>query len=128
MQRRLPNMRPDYLVQQREIKEKKLAEATEYDQKMKLIGINANWSEKNQKFQVQNAKRRNEQRMRSEIENTYEEIKMRRKVRLQELYVLEMDMYEKELAAKGLSIVKERYKYKIKILFLSVIILLYYFS
>ena len=108
MQRRLPNMRPDYLVQQREIKEKKLAEATEYDQKMKLIGINANWSEKNQKFQVQNAKRRNEQRMRSEIENTYEEIKMRRKVRLQELYVLEMDMYEKELAAKGLSIVKER--------------------
>ena len=75
---------------------------------MKLIGINANWSEKNQKFQVQNAKRRNEQRMRSEIENTYEEIKMRRRVRLRELYILEMDMYEKELAEKGLSIVKER--------------------
>ena len=108
MQRRLPGMRPDYLVQQREIQERKLAEATEYDQKMKLIGINANWSEKNQKFQVQNAKRRNEQRMRSEIENTYEEIKMRRRVRLRELYILEMDMYEKELAEKGLSIVKER--------------------
>ena len=108
MQRRLPGMRPDYLVQQREIQERKLAEATEYDQKMKLIGINANWSEKNQKFQVQNAKRRNEQRMRSEIENTYEEIKMRRRVRLRELYIIEMDMYEKELAAKGLSIVKER--------------------
>ena len=108
MQRRLPGMRPDYLVQQREIQERKLAEANEYDQKMKLIGINANWSEKNQKFQVQNAKRRNEQRMRNEIENTYEEIKMRRRVRLRELYVLEMDMYEKELASKGLSIVKER--------------------
>ena len=108
MQRRLPGMRPDYLVQQREIQERKLAEATEYDQKMKLIGINANWSEKNQKFQVQNAKRRNEQRMRSEIENTYEEIKMRRRVRLRELYIIEMDMYEKELASKGLSIVKER--------------------
>jgi len=108
MQRRLPGMRPDYLVQQREIQERKLAEATEYDQKMKLIGINANWSEKNQKFQVQNAKRRNEQRMRNEIENTYEEIKMRRRVRLRELYIIEMDMYEKELAAKGLSIVKER--------------------
>ena len=108
MQRRLPGMRPDYLVQQREIQERKLAEATEYDQKMKLIGINANWSEKNQKFQVQNAKRRNEQRMRNEIENTYDEIKMRRKVRLQELYVIEMEMYEKELAQKGLSIVKER--------------------
>ena len=108
MQRRLPGMRPDYLVQQREIQERKLAEATEYDQKMKLIGINANWSEKNQKFQVQNAKRRNEQRMRSEIENTYEEIKMRRKVRLRELYIIEMEMYEKELAQKGLSIVKER--------------------
>lgn len=108
MQRRLPGMRPDYLVQQRELQERKLAEATEYDQKMKLIGINANWSEKNQKFQVQNAKRRNEQRMRNEIENTYEEIKMRRRVRLRELYIIEMDMYEKELAAKGLSIVKER--------------------
>ena len=108
MQRRLPGMRPDYLIQQREIAQKKLADATAYDQKLKLIGINANWSEKNQKFQVQNAKRRNEQRMRNEIENTYEEIKMRRRVRLRELYVLEMDMYEKELAAKGLSIVKER--------------------
>ena len=108
MQRRLPGMRPDYLIQQREIQEKKIADATEYDQKMKIIGINTTWSEKNQKFQVQNAKRRNEQRMRNEIENTYEEIKMRRRVRLQELYVLEMDMYEKELAAKGLSIVKER--------------------
>ena len=108
MKRRLPEMRPDYLEKQREIQERKLAEATEYDQKMKLIGINANWSEKNQKFQVQNAKRRNEQRMRNEIENTYEEIKMRRRVRLRELYIIEMDMYEKELAAKGLSIVKER--------------------
>ena len=108
MQRRLVGVRPDYLVHQREIQERKLADATEYDTKMKLIGINANWSEKNQKFQVQNAKRRNEQRMRNEIENTYEEIKMRRRVRLRELYVLEMDMYEKELAAKGLSIVKER--------------------
>ena len=108
MQRRLPGMRPDYLIQQREIQEKKIADATEYDQKMKIIGINTTWSEKNQKFQVQNAKRRNEQRMRSEIENTYEEIKMRRRVRLQELYEIEMDMYEKELAQKGLSIIKER--------------------
>ena len=108
MQRRLPGMRPDYLVQQREIQERKLAEATEYDQKMKLIGINANWSEKNQKFQVQNAKRRNEQRMRNEIENTKKKKKMRRRVRLRELYIIEMEMYEKELAQKGLSIVKER--------------------
>ena len=108
MQRRLPGMRPDYLVQQREIQERKIADATEYDQKMKLIGINTTWSEKNQKFQVQNAKRRNEQRMRNEIENTYEEIKMRRRVRLRELYIIEMEMYEKELAQKGLSIVKER--------------------
>ena len=108
MQRRLKGMRPDYLIQQREIAQKKLADATAYDQRMKLIGINADWSEKNQKFQIQNAKKRNEQRMRSEIQNTYEEIKMRRRVRLQELYEIEMDMYEKKLAQKGLSIVKER--------------------
>ncbi len=46
--------------------------------------------------------------MRNEIQNTYEEIKMRRRVRLQELYEIEMEMYEKELAQKGLSIIKER--------------------
>ena len=61
MKRRLPGMRPDYLIQQREIQERKIADATEYDQKMKIIGINTTWSEKNQKFQVQNAKKRNEQ-------------------------------------------------------------------
>ena len=36
MQRRLPGMRPDYLIQQREIQERKIADATEYDQKMKI--------------------------------------------------------------------------------------------
>ena len=109
MLRRLPGMRPDYLVQKREMEERKIADATQYDQKMKLIGINTDWAEKNQKFHIQNAKIRNEQRMRNEIINTYEEIKLRRRVRLQELYSIEMDMYEKELAEKGLSIVKERY-------------------
>ena len=109
MLRRLPGMRPDYLVQKREMEERKIADASEYDKKMKLIGINTNWAEKNQKFHIQNAKIRNEQRMRNEIINTYEEIKLRRRVRLQELYSIEMDMYEKELASKGLSIVKERY-------------------
>ena len=109
MLRRLPGMRPDYLVQRREMEERKIADANEYDKKMKLIGVNTNWAEKNQKFHVQNAKIRNEQRMRNEIINTYEEIKLRRRVRLQELYSIEMDMYEEELASKGLSIVKERY-------------------
>ena len=110
MLRRLPGkMRPDYLVQKKEVEERKIADAVEYDNKMKLLGINTDWAEKNQKFHIQNAKIRNEQRMRNEIINTYEEIKMRRRVRLQELYCIEMDMYEKELAAKGLSIVKERY-------------------
>ena len=109
MLRRLPGMRPDYLVQRREMEERKIANAAEYDKKMKLIGINTNWAEKNQKFHIQNAKIRNEQRMRNEISNTYEEIKLRRKVRLQELYRIEMDMYEKELASQGLSIVKERF-------------------
>ena len=110
MLRRLPpGMRPDYLVQKREMEERKILDACVYDKKMKLIGINTDWAEKNQKFHVQNAKIRNERRMRNEIINTYEEIKMRRRVRLRELYNIEMDMYEKELASKGLSIVKERY-------------------
>ena len=109
MLRRLPGMRPDYLVLKRNMEDRKIADAAEYDKKMKLIGINTDWAEKNQKFHIQNAKIRNEQRMRNEIKNTYEEIKMRRRVRLRELYCIEMDMYEKELASKGLSIVKERF-------------------
>ena len=39
MQRRLQGMRPDYLIQQREIAQKKLADATSYDQRLRLIGI-----------------------------------------------------------------------------------------
>ena len=109
MLRRLQGMRPDYLVQRREKEERKISDALEYDNKMKLIGINTDWAEKNQKFHIQNAKIRNEQRMRNEISNTYEEIKMRRRVRLQELYCLEMKIFKKELAQQGLSIVKERY-------------------
>ena len=42
MLRRLPGMRPDYLVQRREMEERKIANAAEYDKKMRLIGINTN--------------------------------------------------------------------------------------
>ena len=51
MLRRLPGgMRPDYLVQRRDMEERKIADAAEYDKKMKLIGINTDWAEKKPKI------------------------------------------------------------------------------
>ena len=100
-------MRSDYSIQQRVIQDKKMLDAALYDQKMKNLGIYSGWFEKNQKYAVSNAKKMNDKRIRNELTLTNQEIKLRRRVRLKELYAIEMDMYEKELANKGLSIVKE---------------------
>ena len=64
--------------------------------------------EKNKKLEVQTTKRINEKRIRNELILTNSEIKLRRQRRLRELYLYELEMYEDELSAKGLSIVKER--------------------
>ena len=49
----------------------------------------------------------NDKRIRNELTLTNQEIKMRRRVRLHELYVVELGLYEEELNKMGLSIVKE---------------------
>ena len=75
---------------------------------MKLLGINANWFEKNKKFEVQKVKRINDKKIRNELTLTNSEIKLRRRERLHELYLKELSQYENELNEMGLSIVKER--------------------
>ena len=99
-------MRSDYSIQQRVIQDKKMLDAALYDQKMKNLGIYSGWFEKNQKYAVSNAKKMNDKRIRNELTLTNQEIKLRR-VRLYELYVVELGLYEEELNKMGLSIVKE---------------------
>ena len=101
-------LRPDYAIQQRAIVEEQLYNADFYDKKMKMLGISSAWFEKNKKLEVQKTKRINEKKIRNELILTNTEIKLRRQRRLRELYLYELEMYEDELSAKGLSIVKER--------------------
>ena len=108
MQRRLPGLPPDYAIQQRIVKENKLANAEAYDLKMKQLGINSGWFERNQQSSKQKILIQNDKQIKAEINFTWQEIQMRRRVRLMELYESEMSMYEKELNEKGLSLVKER--------------------
>ena len=95
-------LRADYAIHQRINQDNQLYNADFYDKKMKLLGINANWFEKNKKFEVQKVKRINDKKIRNELTLTSSEIK------LHELYLEELSQYENELNEMGLSIVKER--------------------
>ena len=61
-----------------------------------------------QNIQPQMNKKINYSRVVSDMKLSFQEIKMRRRQRLRELYLQELDQYEMELSQKGLSIVKER--------------------
>lgn len=104
----MPGLPPDYAIQQRIVKENKIEDAKNYDNKMKNLGINTEWYLKNLRSASTSAARQKQLQIRSELNYTYEEIKVRRTIRLKELYTAEYEMYEKELAEKGLAIVKER--------------------
>ena len=101
-------LRADYAIHQRINQDNQLYNADFYDKKMKLLGINANWFEKNKKFEVQKVKRINDKKIRNELTLTSWAIKLRRRQRLHELYLEELSQYENELNEMGLSIVKER--------------------
>ena len=100
--------RADQSIINRQKEEDRMREACAYDNKMKNLGIYSGWFEKNQKFAVENNEKRNEQRIKEELMFTYQEIKMRRRIRLRELYLAEYNRYEDELNKMGLSVVKER--------------------
>jgi hypothetical protein len=58
---------------------------------MKYIGVNANWFENQQKYEVKKIKKTNDNRIRRELLLTNQEIKLRRRERLSELYIFESD-------------------------------------
>jgi hypothetical protein len=58
---------------------------------MKYIGVSANWFENQQKYEVKKIKNTNDNRIRRELLLTNQEIKLRRRERLSELYIFESD-------------------------------------
>jgi hypothetical protein len=62
---------------------------------MKYLGVNANWFENQQKYEVKKIKKLSDGRIMKELLLTNQEIKLRRKERLLELYTVETEMYFK---------------------------------
>ena len=65
--------------------------AEDYDRQMKSIGANANWFESQQKFEVKKMKKVNDGKIAKELLLTNNEIKVKRYMRLLELYNNEYD-------------------------------------
>jgi hypothetical protein len=101
-------MKPDYLIQSRINLDNKYKVSNDYDLKMKSLGVSADWFESQQKYEVKKIKKINDKKVMKELLLTNQEIKLRRNQRLLELYSIESDMLESELALIGLAIVKER--------------------
>jgi len=58
---------------------------------MKSIGTNADWFENTQKYETK-FKRMNIEKMKNELYLTNQEIKMRRRIRLSELYIADSQL------------------------------------
>ena len=76
---------------------------------MDAIKRNAEWHETNDKFAVGKRNQANEKNMAAELEEANQELKILRNQRLKELYTREWEMYEAELNAQGLAILKDRH-------------------
>lgn len=59
---------------------------------MKTLGVTADWYESQQKFDIKKKKKSNDIRVKNELMLTNEEIKLRRKAMLKELYCYEMQL------------------------------------
>lgn len=75
---------------------------------MKYIGSNADWFEKQQKYEVKKQKIMDDGIINKELNLTHKDIKQHRFYQLKSLYLNEMNLYEKELNSIGLAIIKER--------------------
>ncbi len=72
--------------------DEKFRQSELYDKKMKVIGVNSNWFETQEKLEVKKMKKLNDTRIKNELVLTLKEIKLRRHLRLKDLYGIEADM------------------------------------
>jgi hypothetical protein len=99
---------PETFIKKRIKNEEKFMIADSYDKKMKTIGVNADWFETQQKFEVKKQKKINDGSIHGELTLTNKDIKKHRFFQLKDLYLYEMKQYEQELNKKGMAIIKER--------------------
>lgn len=75
---------------------------------MSDIAKMSNWHERQSKFEVARANVHATRTAKVELETANQELKLRRKARLQQLLESEALQYERELASRGLAIYKDR--------------------
>lgn len=95
----------DWGVQNRIKQETKLLDAEMYAKKLQAIANNSTWYARQQKFQQNKDSRPPPRTGYDEVER---ELKERRRARIRQLLGREAEMYERELAAKGLAIYRDK--------------------
>ncbi|CAE7383020.1 fabH [Symbiodinium natans] len=97
-------MRPDFLIQKRIQKDNQFAVAADYASKMAAISQVTHWFEGKQKFDFAETEKRSSEFIKQEMNACSEELKIRRRTRLRNLYEAEAKAYEAELASLGLAV------------------------
>ena len=101
-------LKPGYNIEQRVKQDNKYAEYGEYAKKMQAIGRTTEWHEGHQKYEVWRQNKQNDKAISTELSEANRELKILRNSRLKDLYVREMEQFERELNGMGLAISKDR--------------------
>ena len=99
---------PDWCIQNRIKQDNRYADADVYSRKMQDISKTSTWHERQQKFEVGRNNIRSGIQTNQELQIANRELKERRRCRLRELLQGEANDYERELAAKGLAIYRDK--------------------
>mmetsp|Transcript_12635 Transcript_12635/g.36345 ORF Transcript_12635/g.36345 Transcript_12635/m.36345 type:complete len:105 (-) Transcript_12635:50-364(-) len=101
--------RPDFLIQKRIAQDNRYVAAADYAKKMDRIAQVSGWFEGKQKFDFHEGEKRSKTFIQNEMECCAEELKIRRRTRLRQLYEAEARQWEEELAAHGLAVQRQHY-------------------
>ena len=94
----------DWNIQQRIKQDQKFGAAEDYAKKMQDIANNSHWHDRQERIQS-NRMQGVPQASMAEIQ---QEVRERRKARMRQLLETEAAMYERELAARGLAIYRDK--------------------
>jgi Domain of unknown function (DUF4558) len=98
---------PDWCIQNRVKQDNRYADAENYTKKIQDIAKNSEWHERQQKFEVARNNLRSEKSTAQELQIANRELKERRRFMLRQLLESENQLYEAELASKGLAIYRD---------------------
>ncbi|CAE8633783.1 unnamed protein product, partial [Polarella glacialis] len=102
-----PKLAPDFIIQKTIQKDNQYAAAADYKKQMDLIGGVTAWFEGKQKYDFNEVEKRNQSFIQQEMHSCMEELKIRRRTRLRQLYDQEARGWESELAQVGLAVQRQ---------------------